>query len=84
MWTHPIRLIEDKDDSLNVSVDRFIEGMAGYAFAHIEMQIDKILNYKTNYLIGADGYHSTARQSSGIDSPRNQPQYRICYLRIQN
>ena len=73
MWTHRVRLIEDKDNSLNVSVDSLIEGMTGYAIAHIEMQIDKILNYKANYLIGADGYRSTARQSAGIDFPKISP-----------
>ncbi|MDA9589897.1 FAD-dependent monooxygenase [Opitutales bacterium] len=73
MWTHRVRLIEDKGDSLNVLVDRLTEGMTGYAVAHIEMQIDKILNYKANYLIGADGYHSTARQSAGIDFPEISP-----------
>jgi 2-polyprenyl-6-methoxyphenol hydroxylase-like FAD-dependent oxidoreductase len=73
LWNHRVRFIEDGGDSLNVSVDRLSEGMTGYAVAHIEMQIDKILDYQANYLIGADGHESAARNIAGIGFPEVSP-----------
>lgn len=73
LWNHRVRFIEDEGHSLNVSVDRLMEGMTGYAVAHIEMQIDKILDYRANYLIGADGHESTARHIAGIEFPKVRP-----------
>lgn len=73
LWNHRVRFIEDGGDALKVSVDRLMEGMTGYAVAHIEMQIDKILDYQANYLIGADGHNSVARHITGIDFPEVGP-----------
>lgn len=73
LWNHRVRFIEDEGDSLNVSVDRLMTGMSGYAVAHIEMQIDKILDYNANYLIGADGHESAARNIAGIGFPEVSP-----------
>lgn len=69
LWQHRVRQIDNHPQALHVSVDRLMEGMTGYAVAHIELQIDKILDYQANYLIGADGYASVARRSAGIDFP---------------
>jgi NADPH-dependent dioxygenase len=73
LWNHRVRYIDDEGDKLNISVDRLAEGMTGYAVAHIEMQIDKILDYQANYLIGADGRESAARNIAGIDFPTVSP-----------
>lgn len=73
LWNHRVRFIEEQDNALNISVDRLSEGMTGYAVAHIEMQIDKILDYQANYLIGADGHESVARHIAGIDFPEVSP-----------
>ena len=73
LWNHRVRFIEDGGSALNVSVDRLMEGMTGYAVAHIEMQIDKILDYEANYLIGADGHESVARHIAGIEFPEVTP-----------
>ena len=73
LWNHRVRFIEQTADKLKVSVDRLTEGMTGYAVAHIEMQIDKILDYQANYLIGADGHQSVARHIAGIDFPEIAP-----------
>lgn len=72
-WNHRVRFIEDEGNVLNISVDRLAEGMTGYAVAHLEMQIDKMLNYQANYLIGADGHASTARHLAGIEFPEVGP-----------
>ncbi len=73
LWNHRVRFIEEQGDVLNIAVDRLSEGMTGYAVAHIETQIDKILDYQANYLIGADGHESVARRSAGIDFPEVSP-----------
>ena len=66
-WYHRARYIEEENDQLNITVDRLTMGMTGYAVAHMETQIDKLLQYNCNYVIGADGFESTARRCAGID-----------------
>ncbi|WP_269523888.1 FAD-dependent monooxygenase [Coraliomargarita parva] len=67
MWNHRVRNIEQTREEVQLSVDRLIEGMTGYAVAHMEMQVDKVLDYHANYLIAADGFDSPTRHSAGID-----------------
>ena len=63
---HRVRYMNEAADHVSVEVDRLTEGMSGYAYAHIDMQIEKILQYRANYVIGADGHRSAARRVSGI------------------
>ena len=72
-WNHRVRFIEEEPDGLKVSVDRLAEGMTGYAMAHIDMQIEKILEYHGHYLIGADGHESLARRITRIAFPEVMP-----------
>ena len=53
--------------------------MTGYAVAYIDLQVDKILEYRANYLIGADGHESKARQTAGIEFT-SQPAAGLCGL----
>lgn len=73
LWNHRARIIEERDTCLNVTVDRLMEGMTGYAVAYIDMQVDKIFEYSANYIIGADGHDSNARRSAGIEFPEYSP-----------
>ena len=73
LWNHRARIIEPRETCLNITVDRLIEGMTGYAVAYIDMQVDKILEYSANYLIGADGHDSNARRNAGIEFPEYSP-----------
>lgn len=65
-WHHRVRYINENEDHVGVEVDRLSEGMSGYAYAHIDTQIDKIMEYRANFVIGADGSRSTARRVAGI------------------
>ena len=67
LWRHRARFIEYNDSGeIQLTVDRMTEAMTGYAMAHIDMEIDKILEYTTHYLIGADGHNSCARRAADI------------------
>ncbi|PXA04463.1 hypothetical protein DDZ13_08010 [Coraliomargarita sinensis] len=66
-WHHRVRYMTENDHHVMVEVDRTIQGMTGYAYAHIDTQIDKILQYRANYVIGADGHRSAARRVTNID-----------------
>lgn len=66
LWNHRVRCIDEYDHGAHVTVDRLMEGMTGYAVAYIDLQVDKIFEYDTRYIIGADGYHSKARHTAGI------------------
>ena len=73
LWNHRARLIETRDSCLNLTVDRLMQGMTGYAVAYLDMQVDKIFEYSANYLIGADSHDSNARRSAGIRFPEYSP-----------
>jgi NADPH-dependent dioxygenase len=73
MWQHRVRCIEPAKDHVRFTVDRLSQGMTGYAIAHTEAEIDKIFEYRANYLIGADGYGSMARKAADIDFPEVAP-----------
>lgn len=73
LWNHRARMIEESEICAHVTVDRLMEGMTGYAVAYIDMQVDKILEYRTNYIIGADGHDSNARKTAGIAFPEVTP-----------
>jgi NADPH-dependent dioxygenase len=73
MWQHRVRGIHQDESSVQFTVDRLSEGMTGYAVAHIEQEIDKIFDYKAQYMIAADGYDSMARQAAGIGFPEVAP-----------
>lgn len=68
-WRHRVRCVEQDEAQVHFTVDRLIDGMTGYAVAHMEEEIDKIFEYSANYMIAADGYDSTARKSQGIEFP---------------
>lgn len=72
-WHHRVRYMNEGDYNVVVEVDRLIEGMTGYAYAHIETQIDKILQYRADYVIGADGHDSAARRVAGIEFNETPP-----------
>ncbi|MDQ8194528.1 FAD-dependent monooxygenase [Coraliomargarita sp. SDUM461004] len=68
-WNHRVRCIQASEHHVNFAVDHLMEGMTGYAVAHLEQEIDKIYDYEANYLIAADGYTSMARKAVGIAFP---------------
>lgn len=68
-WNHRVRCIEQSEDGVQFTVDRLTEGMTGYAVAHMEPEIDKIFEYKADYMIAADGYDSMARKAANIEFP---------------
>lgn len=72
-WHHRVRYINEEEGQVQVEVDRLIESMSGYAYAHIDMQIEKILQYRANYVIGADGHRSAARRVAGIGFNETAP-----------
>jgi 2-polyprenyl-6-methoxyphenol hydroxylase-like FAD-dependent oxidoreductase len=69
MWHHRARVIQPFEDHVSFTVDRLTEGMTGYAVAHMEEEIDKILEYEARYLIAADGFDSMSRKAAGIEFP---------------
>ncbi len=72
-WHHRARYLESQDGRVMIEVDRLMEGMTGYAYAHIDMQIDKTFQYESQYVIGADGHQSVARRVCDITFQETSP-----------
>jgi 2-polyprenyl-6-methoxyphenol hydroxylase-like FAD-dependent oxidoreductase len=82
-WHHRVRYMSEEEDKVKVEIDRIMQGMTGYAFAHIDMQIDRILQYRANYVIGADGHRSAARRITGIDFEETGPAQTFAVFEFQ-
>lgn len=68
-WNHRARSIQQDNSGVTLSVDQLQEAMTGYAVARIEREVDKVVDMRSRYLIGADGHNSLVRRFSGIDFP---------------
>jgi 2-polyprenyl-6-methoxyphenol hydroxylase-like FAD-dependent oxidoreductase len=66
-WHHEASLIREKDDHVEVRVDRLESDSRGYGIEHSEQIVVNSRTYETAFVIGADGYESDVRQSLGID-----------------
>lgn len=68
-WNHEVAHLAPGDDGVTVTINRLQKNSVGYASAHTEWVVAKRLELQVPFVIGADGYRSTVRQSLGIDFP---------------
>ncbi|MFT4900817.1 MAG: NADPH-dependent dioxygenase [Lentimonas sp.] len=67
-WLHRVRYIEPQANPLKITVTRCIESItSNYAMGHPGIPLNQLIEYNSQYLIGADGLQSIARQSAGIN-----------------
>lgn len=69
-WSHRVANLKPDADGVEVEVERLVEGMSGYAMAHMEWHVDHTFAARTRFVVGADGHLSLVRRKSGIEFPK--------------
>ena len=72
-WSHRVANLRQTEDGVDVEVERLVEGMRGYAMAHMEWHVDNAFSMRTPYVVGADGHLSLVRRRCGIEFPKVGP-----------
>jgi 2-polyprenyl-6-methoxyphenol hydroxylase-like FAD-dependent oxidoreductase len=67
LWNHRLGEIELEGDRVCVGVDRLGKHSTGYASAVTEWVVEKTLESRVAYVIGADGHDSFVRRRLGLD-----------------
>ena len=67
LWNHRLGAIEAEKDCVRVGVDRLGKHSTGYASAGTEWVVEKTLESRPAYVIGADGHDSFVRRRLGLD-----------------
>ncbi len=66
LWNHEVSHLEEKDDGVELVIDRLEKISLGYAIAHTEWVVAKSEKVKVPLVIGADGHRSFVRRSLQI------------------
>jgi 2-polyprenyl-6-methoxyphenol hydroxylase-like FAD-dependent oxidoreductase len=67
LWNHRLGEIEQDGDRVEVGVDRLGKHSTGYASAVTEWVVEKTLQSRVAYVLGADGHDSFVRRRLGFD-----------------
>ena len=67
LWNHRLGEIEPDGDRVRVGVDRLGKHSTGYASAVTEWVVEKTLESRVAYVLGADGHDSFVRRRLGFD-----------------
>jgi 2-polyprenyl-6-methoxyphenol hydroxylase-like FAD-dependent oxidoreductase len=65
-WNHRVQGIEPSAENVTLSVARLDDVSTGYAIAHTEVVVDKMIEVVAGYVLAADGYDSFVRRRLGI------------------
>lgn len=65
-WNSRLSALRQDHETVEIQLERLMEGMSGYAMARLEWQVDKEITTRCRYLIGADGHSSMVRRGLGI------------------
>jgi len=73
LWGHRVHGIEPFADRVSFRADQLREINTGFSIEEAELEVGRILNFESRYVIGADGYDSSTRKVAGIDFPEVAP-----------
>ncbi len=65
-WSHRLAGLEQRGDGVVAAVQRLEKVSTGYAVAHTEWAVAKVLEVEASFVIGADGHRSLVRRALGV------------------
>jgi len=72
-WNHRLAGIEPSEHGMKARVDRLAKESGGYAVAHSTWVVDKSLEVRAEFVIGADGHRSMVRRCLDIPFEETAP-----------
>ena len=73
-WNHRVQAIESGTGPLTARVARLDAVTSGYPIARTEWEVVKTVDVRAAVIVGADGYHSFTRESTGIEYRQIAPE----------
>jgi 2-polyprenyl-6-methoxyphenol hydroxylase-like FAD-dependent oxidoreductase len=72
-WSHRLAAIGPSEHGMTARVERLAKESGGYAVAHTTWVIDKFLEFRSEFVIGADGHHSMVRRRLDLPFEETSP-----------
>jgi 2-polyprenyl-6-methoxyphenol hydroxylase-like FAD-dependent oxidoreductase len=69
-WNHRLDTLQDDTEEVLATVEELAGTSTGYIVPHWEMVVKRRSEVRAQFVLGADGHHSTLRQRLGIESQR--------------
>ena len=69
-WNHRLDALQDETEEVVATVEELGGTATGYIVPHWEMVVKRRSEVRAQFILGADGHHSTVRQRLGIESQR--------------
>jgi NADPH-dependent dioxygenase len=73
LWRHQVRQIQPFSDRVVFAADQISGASRGLSASEGDLDVGQILDFEAQYVIGADGFDSTARKAAGIEFPEVAP-----------
>jgi 2-polyprenyl-6-methoxyphenol hydroxylase-like FAD-dependent oxidoreductase len=73
-WSHRLAAFDAEGNRLKVQVERLEKESFGYSVTHTEWVVSRTLDYRSRFLLGADGHRSLVRRRLNLDfAPAGEP-----------
>lgn len=72
-WSYRLADLQPADSGVEATLEHLVEAMSGYAMARMELQVEKEIRKKADYVVGADGHFSLCRRKQGLGFPKIGP-----------
>jgi len=72
-WSHRLAAIETSEYGVTARVERLVKESSGYAVARSTWVVDKAMEFRSEFVIGADGHHSMVRRCLDIPFEESSP-----------
>lgn len=74
LWNHRLQEIDESTNEIDLEVAKLDQAPSGYAIARQDWVISKVLHWKAEFVVGADGVNSMVRRRVGFDYAAHGPQ----------
>ncbi|HLV02770.1 MAG TPA: NAD(P)/FAD-dependent oxidoreductase [Acidobacteriota bacterium] len=64
-WNHRVETVEQANGVVTTQIDRLTKESFGYSISHTEWIVEETFDFKSEFLIGADGHRSAVRRALG-------------------
>jgi 2-polyprenyl-6-methoxyphenol hydroxylase-like FAD-dependent oxidoreductase len=67
LWNHRLAEIKTSEEQVESRIEELGKDSSGYAVARTEWVVEKVIDSRAPFVVGADGHRSTVRKSLGIE-----------------